>query len=433
MKKLITPLFILFFAGLCFGQTVNFTYTPTCYGSQTTLAGNSSLPDSDIQTWQWDIDNNGIFDLTGKTILYLFTSTDSVPVRIQIVPVSGPVVSFTKMIFIDPLPNVNFQVDNLCAYKQATYYNQSTISSGSIGQFLWDFNNDGIIDDNSNDTVHYTCGPAQSFVTKLTCVSNKGCSAFATKSTIVYPQPTASFTYSNTCKGQNTTFTNTSIISSPDFFLWNFGDGEASTTTSPSHTYSVTGNYNVELIATTTNGCRDTTQMNVFIMPAPNVAITSSNNDTILNGNGEQIMLYGNGAGNYLWSGGSTNQSIFVNNPGTYFVTATDQNGCAGTDSITIYSVTDNPEAEITLESDILTPNGDGINDCFTIKNIQSYRCVELEIFNMWNDKVFWTDVCYNNNWCCQLNGNGNTLPIGAYYYIIKIDGKITKGCFNIL
>lgn len=40
----------------------------------------------------------------------------------------------------------------------------------------------------------------------------------------------------------------------PTSWLWNFGDGNTSTLQNPSHTYSLSGNYNVQLIATNTYG-----------------------------------------------------------------------------------------------------------------------------------------------------------------------------------
>lgn len=433
MRTIIISCFILFICQLGFSQNPGIVYSQTCFGSQTTLSGTSSLPDSDIQLWQWDINNDGVWDYNGKTIVYLFTTSGIHQVGMKITPNVGAPATITDNVMIDFLPSVNFHVDNLCAFSHATYFDQSTIAGGSIVQYLWDFNNDGIVDDNSNDTVTYTCGPAQTYTTKLTCVSDKGCSAFATKTTEVYPMPLASFTVSNTCEGQNTVFTNTTVISTLDFYIWNFGDQEASTVVSPSHTYNSSGNYSVSLIASTVNGCRDTNVTGIFINPAPVVYITSQNNDTVLN-NGEQIMLFGNGVGNYLWSGGSTNQNYLVNNAGTYWVTGTDQNGCQGTDNITIYqSNNNNPDSGIRLKSEILTPNGDGINDYFEIENIQQYQCCNIAIYNLWNDKVFWTDVCYGNNWDCRLNGSGNILPDGAYYYIIQCGTETKKGNFNIL
>lgn len=430
MKKTLIPFVLLFFTNLCIGQSQDFIYTPTCYGSQTTLVGSSTYLDSEIQSWQWDVNGDGTYELTGKTIIYLFTSSDTVSVTLKVTPNTGSADSIKKNVIIDPLPNVNFRVDNLCANKQATYYNLSTILTGSIDQFLWDFDNNGVTDDFSNDTVFYTCGPAQTYQTKLTCVSDKGCSAFAIKTTEVFPQPQASYTVSNTCSGDSTVFINTSNISSLDFYLWDFGDGTASSNVSPKHKFTSAGNYNISLVASTIHECRDTSNFNTIdINSSPVASITSQNNDTLLNEN-EAIMLSAtpNGATSYAWSNSLSGQNITVFNEGTYIVTVTDQNGCQGTASI---HITKSTTPEFSLASNILTPNGDDVNDNLMINNISIYGNVSLEVFNIWNDNVFSSNN-YNNDWK-GFGKNGNRLPDGAYYYIIKYGEQTIKGVINIL
>lgn len=199
---------------------------------------------------------------------------------------------------------------------------------------------------------------------------------------------------------------------------------------SPGHVYSNSGNYDVKLIASTTYGCRDSVQQNIIINPLPNVTITSSNNDTVLNGNGENIMLIANGNGsmNYNWSNGANSQSINIMNPGIYSVTVTDGSGCQDVASIQIITST---SQEADLVSTIITPNGDGINDKLEIKNLPSNNNIKLDIYNMWNDRVY-SAYNYNNDWNC-VGSNGNVLPDGAYYYIISGMGDTKRGTINIL
>ena len=49
-------------------------------------------------------------------------------------------------------------------------------------------------------------------------------------------------------------------------YSWDFGDGNGSTATSPTYTYSMAGVYTVTLIATF-NGCADTASMEVAVSP----------------------------------------------------------------------------------------------------------------------------------------------------------------------
>ena len=81
----------------------------------------------------------------------------------------------------------------------------------------------------------------------------------------------------------------------------------------------------------------------------------------------------------------------------------------------------------------VFTPNGDGVNDNFFIKDIEKYPNNTLEIFNRWGDKVF-TANPYTNTWDGKsekgLNIGNDVLPVGTYFYVLNLgDGsKIIKG-----
>ncbi len=76
------------------------------------------------------------------------------------------------------------------------------------------------------------------------------------------------------------------------------------------------------------------------------------------------------------------------------------------------------------------SPNGDGINDVFVIRNVPVGKRVTLEIYNRWMTQVY-KDSDYKNDWTGIANNGlrvGNTaqgLPDGTYFYVVKIeDGK---------
>jgi gliding motility-associated-like protein len=70
-----------------------------------------------------------------------------------------------------------------------------------------------------------------------------------------------------------------------------------------------------------------------------------------------------------------------------------------------------------------ITPNGDGFNDYLYIQGIEHFPDNELVIFNQWGDEIT-TLTNYNNSvvkWA-GTNKNGNLLPSGTYYYILKLN-----------
>ena len=71
----------------------------------------------------------------------------------------------------------------------------------------------------------------------------------------------------------------------------------------------------------------------------------------------------------------------------------------------------------------IMTPNNDGFNDNFVIPCLSNnFRQNSLIIFNQWGDEVH-NAAPYENDWAGTYNGN--TLPVGTYFYILDLgDGS---------
>ncbi len=61
----------------------------------------------------------------------------------------------------------------------------------------------------------------------------------------------------------------------------------------------------------------------------------------------------------------------------------------------------------------VITPNGDGINDVFKISGLINFPNTQLIIFNRWGKKVF-ESFNYSNDW------NASNDAEGVYYYILK-------------
>ena len=94
--------------------------------------------------------------------------------------------------------------------------------------------------------------------------------------TIAGQIPIVSFLADTICLGNNTSFTNNSLINDTiygngfiDSFYWNFGDGFYDISTNPSHLYNNNGNYNVKLTAETNQGCSDSINKNIIVYENP--------------------------------------------------------------------------------------------------------------------------------------------------------------------
>ena len=138
----------------------------------------------------------------------------------------------------------------------------------------------------------------------------------------------------------------------------------------------------------------------------------------------------------YSWSTGGTGNTITIDQPGVYVVTA--QNKCGTqTDSVQVEQVNC---ACVPTFPNAFTPNGDGKNDVF-LPLLQS-SCIpksyELLIYNRYGQIVFSTNqngVGWDGTYL-----NGRTAEIGVYYVVLKItnafgnvDTRIHKSQFTLL
>ncbi len=76
---------------------------------------------------------------------------------------------------------------------------------------------------------------------------------------------------------------------------------------------------------------------------------------------------------------------------------------------------------------DAISPNGDGKNDMLQISGLacQDYQQNELIIFNRYGDEVYKQDDYPSEEyWYGQWDNNGDVLPDGTYYYLLKLDNR---------
>jgi gliding motility-associated-like protein len=81
--------------------------------------------------------------------------------------------------------------------------------------------------------------------------------------------------------------------------------------------------------------------------------------------------------------------------------------------------------------SNVITPNGDGDNDFFTITDLteEYYSYSNMSIFNRWGVEVY-RNGSYGidgSMWDGQSTHQNDELPNGAYFYVLKVGNKVTK------
>jgi len=149
---------------------------------------------------------------------------------------------------------------------------------------------------------------------------------------------------------------------------------------------------------------------------------------------GKVITAYG-GVVNYEWTPDTSLNNAFIEQPMArpfettlYTLTATDKNNCKASDTVTV-TVSDRIIIDVI---NVFTPDGDGVNEFFVIRNRDAFDVLELTILNRWEQIIYESDN-YANNW--DGTWKGKPVDDGTYYYVIKdvASGKIVKGAVTIL
>ncbi|MGJ8745831.1 gliding motility-associated C-terminal domain-containing protein [Polaribacter sp.] len=115
----------------------------------------------------------------------------------------------------------------------------------------------------------------------------------------------------------------------------------------------------------------------------------------------------------------------------TYFAVLQDLDGCESTTALEITVDLEACNDDDLVIYDGFSPNNDGINDLFNIKNINLlYPNYTIEYYNRWGNIVYKGNA-NKPSWNGELNGNGELLPKGVYFYVLvfnKNDKKPRQG-----
>ena len=171
-----------------------------------------------------------------------------------------------------------------------------------------------------------------------------------------------------------------------------------------------------------TNGGVDTL-VRIFKLTIDPLPVAAASPNLIRLGATSQLSATGADAINYTWVavGGSgivgSGANINVRPAGTttYAVVVTNSFGYQATIPVLLTVIADYK----LVPANIITPNGDGVNDKWVIPNIDMYPENEVKVFDK-AGQVVYTKRGYNNEWDGSLNGK--KLKEDAYLYIIKFN-----------
>jgi gliding motility-associated-like protein len=196
-------------------------------------------------------------------------------------------------------------------------------------------------------------------------------------------------------------------------YFWNTGE--------TSNTIIIDENGEYTVTVTDSNGCEKTKNFNVIYS---SLATIESINISDFNGTNNSISIIVSGSGDYQYSidgyNFQDNATFLIPFPDVYTIYVRDKNGC-GVVSKEV-TVLDYPK--------FFTPNGDGYNDLWFIKNMENYPKALVKIFDRFGKLLY----SFNKN---QSGWNGsynkNVMPATDYWFELDLGNeKIIKGNFSL-
>ncbi|MCB0755132.1 MAG: gliding motility-associated C-terminal domain-containing protein [Flavobacteriales bacterium] len=334
--------------------TVAFSVSEVCLGNQTELTAITTISSGQITDYDWELNGNGFFDdASGNMITNQFSADGDYQIGLQVTSDQGCVNDTFQLVTIAPFPFVGFLTDDACQNQPVDFTNITNNVVGTI-TYDWTFGGEGTSTDFEPTFTFSGAGPA---TVTLIGTTSFGCADTMFQVVEVFPTPEADFTFTEVCFGNTTNFTNTTDPkgSTIQSYFWDFGDLNTGAGSDPFHFYNSADSFLVNMVAYTTDGCRDTVEhyVNVWALPTPQI----TGDGPYQFCEGDDVVLTVNPVGSpTIWSTGELTQSITVDTTGLYEVQITDEHGCNGQTQVLVYS-TQLPE--LTLSNDTTVSLGE--------------------------------------------------------------------------
>jgi gliding motility-associated-like protein len=313
--------------------------------------------------------------------------------------------SAATVVTVNPLPTPTITAGGPTTFCQG---GSVTLTASAGSSYLWS---------NGATTQAITVSTAGNYNVRVT--NANGCFATSANTTVtVNALPTATIAAGGAttfCQGGSVVLTANVGTS----YLW------SNNATTQSITATTSGNYTVTV--TNANGCSTTSAVRtVTVNPLPVLTVTATPT-SVSRGFNTQLNVTGSNLGTFAWTPTANLSSTTIANPiarvmstTTYTVTVSSSAGCTASGNVTVTAIDD---LNIT-STNVFTPNGDGINDKFVIKNLDAYPNNKLQVMDR-TGKVIYEKLNYANDW----NGmvNGKLLTKDTYFFILIVNGQVLK------
>jgi gliding motility-associated-like protein len=376
---------------------VVYQWSPATYLSSTTVPAPVATPEQDISYTLTVTDANGC------------TATDVMNVSVL------------------PSPSASVSPDVEICIGQST---QLTASGGVT--YSWS----PIIAMDDPNSATPTVAPFQPTTYTVTVTDANGCSDNESVTVSIFTVAAFASPDGTVCLGDSLLLaaTNGTTFSwAPQTGLSNPGDQSTYALPSENITYVVT--------ATSATGCDATASVDIFVNPNPIASFTAEFVPTCEGVRG-RFTKVSNGADYYRWntsvdgtSALSTNLEVFFPNGSGPIVSLTafaNLTLCFDTLTIDFSGQNFTNDSVDVFWPNVITPNQDGLNDCFRPGFIGEFSdCYELIVYNRWGALIF-ESIGTGNCWDGRTKA-GTLMPEGTYYFISRVLDEEKAGWVQLI
>lgn len=355
----------------------------SCSGSASQFTDLTPAPtDSNITSWNWTFGDTQNNTATIKNPTHVYAATGDYTVSLNVATNFGCASEITRTVTIAQTPTVDFTNTALCLNQPATF---APAPIAEIKSWLWSMQN----------LTYTTQIPVHSFTTTgnqtitLAATGNNNCVKMVSKNLVVPAPVTINFSSNSTCAGKPAEFAETSLtgIDPAVSWSWDFAGQASATTSTATHVFPATGNFNVRLNSTRQSGCAYSTTRSIAISQAPvsEFSVSTESGGAPL---AVGFVNTSSGATSWLWNFNDANQttstefspSFIYTQLGTYQAELIARNNLGCTDSFVKSIFVVEPQINVAVTNLLLTENNDGTLATVIFENRSNVVVVNPEI-----------------------------------------------------
>lgn len=325
-------------APITFPVTVNplpnpdFTTLSACEGQAVDFVNSTDTVGFSPTTFLWNFNTAlglGSPTSTFENPNYTYPSSGNYSVSLQATNMFGCVNTDTIPVTVDENPISVFTLNDTCENTEAVFADMSTAGSSSISDWSWDFGDGNTSTTQNGSNIYLSNGI---YTATLTVTTPQNCTSTSTQSITIFDGPSVGFSVLPACQDVpvNIWNTTTNAVS----YGWTIPSlAYTSANNNEIQTFGTAGYHDIELTATSVNGCENTLLDSVLVnsLPVDNFGDTTKTCGTSLIIDANE--LSSNSGSSFSWNTGASSSDINVTIAGLYVANITTSDGCVLSDS----------------------------------------------------------------------------------------------------